>query len=317
MGVGAGEAGGLPSTHAIVADYFPPERRAKALTAIAVATSIGVVSGLAVGGFVSDRFGWRAAFWVGGAPGLLLAALTLYTLREPGPWLFGGEPEPQKAPGVPIGLAIKHLWRRSSYVFVVLGLSIAFTASYAQQAWMPTFLIRSFGLKPSQVGLMYALSTAIPAMIAMIAGNFIVERWTRLDKRATIWFLLATFAVLIPIGIATFLAPNLYLVIAGIVVYSLINSAYVSSQYTLIQGLAGPKLRATASAIFGAVGTLVPLSVGPAVTGFLSDRLMPAAGVNSLRWALCIVSLFYLASLPFFLLAARTVGADLDEAERA
>jgi MFS family permease len=315
MGVGAGEAGGLPSTHAIIADYFPPEQRGKALTAIAVASSIGVICGLSIGGFVSDRFGWRAAFWVGGPPGVLLAILTFLSVREPGPGLIGRNPSTQTSPHIPIASVLNQLRRRSSYVLTVAALTLAQTAGFAQLAWAPTFFIRAFGLKPGQVGLLFALVSVVPGIIAMVCGSFIVELWTRRDKRATIWFLMLTFSAAIPAGFATFLAPNLYIAIVGVFASALINNAYVGPNYALIQGLSGPRLRATGAAIYMAVVTLFALSVGPAVAGFLIDHLAPTSGANSLRWALCIVGVFYLASLPVFMLAARTVETDLNEAE--
>jgi MFS family permease len=316
MGVGAGEAGGFPTTQAIIAEYFPPEKRAKALSAIAIASSVGMVSGLTVGGFVSGHFGWRAAFWVGGAPGLLLAGLTLYSVREPGAWLLDLNSGSRKLAPVPVGTALKQLWRRSAYALTVAGMTVAMIGAYGLETWTPTFVIRSYGLNPGQVGLLFGLVSAVPAIAGMFIGGVLHERWNNRDKRAPLWILCICFAVAVPAGLVTFLAPHLYLAVAAILVSSLVGAAYIGPSYALIQGLAGPKLRATGAAIYMAVVNLVALSTGPAVVGFLSDHLARAAGVDSLRYALCAVCLVYVGSLPLFLLAARTVEADLDGAER-
>src|SRR5207342_3201136 len=82
-GVGVGEAGCTPTSHALIADYTPKEKRASALAFYAMGTPIGSLLGLAVGGALSDVFGWRKAFMVAGAPGLVLAVLCLFTLKEP------------------------------------------------------------------------------------------------------------------------------------------------------------------------------------------------------------------------------------------
>lgn len=317
MGVGAGEAGGFPTTQAIVAEYFPPEKRAKALSTIAIASTLGGISGLTVGGLVSDHFGWRAAFWVGGVPGLLLAALALYTVREPGAWLSVRDPDAQTPPRVGVVTAIKQLWGRPAYFLFVAGMTTAMIGAYALDTWTPAFLIRSYHLTPSQVGLLFGLVAAVPSIIGMIAGGFLNEWWTKRDKRASVWIVFISFSVAAPLGIATFLAPNLYLAVAALLVFKFVGAANIGSSYTLVQGLAGPKLRATAAAIYMAVVNLIALSIGPGVAGLLSDFLAPTFGDESLRWSLAIFSVVYLGSLPFLLLAARTVEADMENAERA
>lgn len=186
MGVGIGEAGGLPSTHALVADYFPPERRSSALSAIAVASGAGAILGLAVGGVVSDHFGWRAAFWVGGAPGLILALIAVTTIREPSRRRDGGvTPAPPAV--VPLGTVLRMLARRRSYVFLTLGVTIAFLGGYAQQTWTPTFFVRSFGLTPGQIGPLFSMLTGVPSIAGMLFGGLIVDRWTARDRRAPVW----------------------------------------------------------------------------------------------------------------------------------
>jgi MFS family permease len=196
-------------------------------------------------------------------------------------------------------------------------MTVAKIAAYALDTWTPTFLNRSYGLKPGQVGLLFGMVSAVPSIIGMIVGGFLNEWWSKRDKRASVWIVCISFSVAAPLGIATFIAPNLYLAVAAILVSSFVGAANIGSSYTLVQGLAGPKLRATAAAIYMAVVNFIALSTGPAVAGLLSDLLAPTTGNDSLRWSLCIISLVYLGSLPFLLLAARTVEADMDEAERA
>ena len=82
-GVGAGEAGGAPICHSMIADYFPPENRATALSVYAMGVPVGIMLGLVIGGVVAENFGWRMAFLVVGLPGLLLALVIYFTVREP------------------------------------------------------------------------------------------------------------------------------------------------------------------------------------------------------------------------------------------
>jgi MFS family permease len=314
MGVGVGEAGGLPTTHALVAEYFQPERRSSALSVIAIASSFGAVLGLAVGGVVADRYGWRAAFWVGGPPGLALALLAWLTIKEPS--RRGGPEVVVTGATVPLGQAIAMLMRRRAFIYVVLGMMIASIAAYAQQAWSPTFFIRSFGMTPGRIGPLFSVLTGVPSIVGMLFGGVIVDRWTKRDRRAPVWIVLLTFGVSIPLSLIVFLTPNLNVALGVSAFGALIGSVYIGPNYALIQGLAGPKIRATAAAIYMMIINILGLSLGPAVAGMISDALTKVAGEESLRWSLIVTLVFYLVSLPLFALAARTVRADLDDAER-
>ena len=81
-GVGIGEAGCIPPAHALISDYFPPERRATALAIYHLGVPIGGLLGLTLGGVIADAYGWRAAFAIVGAPGLIVAAIAFLTLKE-------------------------------------------------------------------------------------------------------------------------------------------------------------------------------------------------------------------------------------------
>lgn len=129
--------------------------------------------------------------------------------------------------------------------------------------------------------------------------------------------LLFTFGAGIPLGLIVLMTHNLTLALAVSSFSALLGSAYVGPMYALVQGLAGPKIRATAAAIFMLVANLIGLSLGPVLAGLVSDQLTALAGRESLRWSLVVMMLPSLVSLPFFFAAARTVKADLEEAERA
>ena len=315
LGVGVGEAGGVPTTHALVADYFSGERRSSALSVIAIATALGGILGLFVGGLVSEHYGWRAVFWVGGAPGLLFACLAWLTVREPRRRLaqIGALLLAPISP-VPLGVAVRMLWRRPSYGLVMTGLTIAYIGFYALQTWTPTYFIRTFHLSPGQIGPTYALLTGVPQLIGMLIGGVIVDRWILKDRRAPVWILIGTFSLTIPLSLTIYLAHDLKVALAAAVLNALVSGVFVGPTYALIQGLAGHKIRATAVAIFMLVLNLVSLSLGPVVAGYVSDRLAAIVGNDSLRWSLCAMLLAYAVSLPFFVLSAGRVRADLDDA---
>src|SRR5262245_1330014 len=83
IAVGIGEAGATPPAHSLIADYFPPEKRATAFAVYASGIYVGVGLGFWIGGWINDSYGWRMAFFVVGLPGVLMALLVRLTIREP------------------------------------------------------------------------------------------------------------------------------------------------------------------------------------------------------------------------------------------
>jgi MFS family permease len=127
VGVGIGEAGGLPATHALVADYFSPANRGKALSVIGICGALGVSLAMAGGGLISDWRGWRAAFYIGGLPGLVLSALLLFTVRDR---TANPDSAKQSQPAPKLRTVFAALWSRRSYVHLCSGLGIALIGGY-------------------------------------------------------------------------------------------------------------------------------------------------------------------------------------------
>ena len=83
MGVGVGEAGGVAPAYSLIADYFPPHQRARAMAAFAFGIPLGTAAGTLVGGLLAVAYGWQTAFIVVGVLGLLVAPVLRLTVRDP------------------------------------------------------------------------------------------------------------------------------------------------------------------------------------------------------------------------------------------
>lgn len=83
MGVGVGEAGGVAPAYSLIADYFPPSQRARALAGFAFGIPLGTAAGTLVGGLLAAQYGWRTAFIAVGLIGLVVAPLLRLTVRDP------------------------------------------------------------------------------------------------------------------------------------------------------------------------------------------------------------------------------------------
>lgn len=318
FGVGVGEAGGLPTTHALAAEYFPPSQRGKALSAIAFFAAGGMMLATVGGGLIAQHWGWRTAFFLGGGAGLVVAALLLLTVRDINPRAArtAAASAPEAAPpatGFRQGFAI--LWTRKAFVHLCCGMAWGAFGSYAQLTWNAPFLMRAYHLSVGEVSKTYGGMTALATLGSILIGGFFADIMARNNARWPFWLLAIAFGFSLPAGLVTYLTHSYGLVLALILPTAALASLWVGPAYALVQNLSGAKLRATGAAIFMLMANLVGLGLGPSAVGFLSDLLQPRFGADSLRYALILATLTAIPATIHFLLATRSVEADIAAAE--
>src|SRR5262245_8447171 len=156
IGVGVGEAGVTPPSHALISDYFPPERRATALGVFSLGVPIGTLLGYSLGGWLGEHVGWRAAFVWMGVPGIALALLVRLTVREPRHGQFD-PPRPASARSATTGEVVRHLFALESFRWIVPGVCLASFSGYGFAIWKPVFLMRVHDFSIAQAGLWIGL----------------------------------------------------------------------------------------------------------------------------------------------------------------
>lgn len=313
VGVSVGEAGGLPTAHALVADYFSPRWRGKAMSTIAVCAALGLSLAMAGGGLINDWRGWRMAFYISGAPGLAIAALVLFTIKEPRRLTASGAP----APAAPLGEAFGALWRRKAYVLLCVGMGLAAIGAYGQQTWTPAFLMRTYHMTTGQIGVRYSAVTAPATLISVLLGGLVNDWLVARDQRWPLWLLAGSFGLSVPFSLVFFLIHDFNLALGLSLITTVFGGLWVGPSYALVQSLAGPRIRALAAAIFMMVVNIIGLGLGPYLTGALSDALTTRFGPAALTVSLCGVSMTGIVGAICFLLAGRTVLADVTEADAA
>jgi len=310
-GVSIGEAGGLPTVNALIGDYFSPRRRGLAISIIGVCSMLGSSLSLIVGGLLNDRHGWRIAYYLASVPGFIVATVIFLTIRDPRAQASGAS---APVAVLPLSVALKTLWNRKSFVLLCLGMGIGTIANYAQQAWNPAFLMRTYHISPGQVGSRYAAVVGPAAIVAILLGGVVNDRLARRDPRWPLWLVALSFGLNVPASLAFFLIHDFTIAMSMAVVSTLLVGLWVAPAYTLVQSLAGAQSRALAAALFMMILNIVGQAVGPTLTGILSDRLSAGFGNTSLMVSLCIVSMAGAVAVIPFLLATRTVKADIAEA---
>ncbi len=313
IGVGIGEAGGSPPSHSLLADYFPPDRRATALGIYALGIPVGILFGNLAGGWIDEFFGWRNAFFVVGIPGVILALVMKMTVKEPPRGYSEGRKSLQKA-HPPFLDVLKTMLGFRSFRQLSLGAATQAFVGYGAIAWMPTFLVRAHGMSSGEVGTALGLIIGIFGGLGTFLGGMLADR---LGKRDIRWYMLvpaAGFLVTVPFGFAVFTVDSLALALIFYVVPAFLVNLYTGPTFGMTQSLAPLAMRAAASALLLFIINIIGLVFGPTTVGILSDMLQihwQMNEVDSLRYALMACNFVYLVSFVNYWLASRHLKSDL------
>jgi MFS family permease len=321
LGVGVGEAGGSPPSYSLIADYFEQHRRATALSLYSIGVYLGQFAGLLIGGVVAHEYGWRAAFFVVGLPGVAVALLIQLTLREPPRGFSDGVVVASEPP--PFWGVLRKLWARQSFRQLSLAAALHSFVGYGGSAFYAAYLMRSHGLTLKEVGLSLGLITATGGLIGAIAGGKLTDMMIKRTGDARWQFWLPCIALLIntPVWFAVFALPDKFTVMALMIPAVALGATYLAPSIAATQQLVSPRERTVSGAVFLFVLNLVGLGLGPLLAGYLSDYLnalflrqgmAPALAVaEGLRWSLCILSVVNLWSAYHYILAARHFRQDI------
>ena len=299
FGVGTGEAGGTAPSLSVIADYFPAAQRPLAVGLFTSNGPFGVFVGAAFGGWAASTIGWRGAFFVIGAVGILIAPLLIWLVREPARGQMDAAPPKGVATDAPqaFGAVLKMFGQKRSLRMVMIGSGLAAFVSYGMLNWIPAFLMRTQGMPIEAMATWFAPAAGITFGIGILGGGWLVSRAAQISPKAYGRIpALASLAVA-PTLVAALLADNWQLSLVLLLVPMAACTAYVAPALALVQNLTPPRARATAAAVLMLMFNIVGLGLGPLYTGILSDALMPSYGDDSLRWAL-------MGLLPFIVAAA-------------
>ena len=316
IGVGVGEAGCSPPAHSLIADYFPPEKRASALSIYALGIPFGSILGLLAGGWVAEFYGWRTAFFVVGVPGVLLALIFKLSVREP---IRGMSDASARVAGEqpPLGATIAILLRNRTMVHLAMGGALTAFVGYGLGQWLPAMFIRLHGLGVGETATYFGLVLGVASAVGTLIGGAIADRFAGRDRRVYAWLPAAGVLVAFPFFVVGLLLNQPYVAIAVLITPYLLNSLWLGPVFGTIQNLAPMRTRALASAVLLFILNIIGLGLGPLIVGVVSDLLIGVFGGESLRYSILISTVVYFWAGAHFLLAARTIRQDMDAANVA
>jgi MFS family permease len=284
LGVGIGEASCAPASSSLIGDLYPPQERARALSIFMLGLPVGISLSYIVSGTIAHHYGWRAAFFVAGVPGLLLAVLAT-RMHEPKRGLTESRNiGALRRPGSPylLVLGIPTMW------WIIASGALHNFNMYAIGSFLPAFLIRYHHASLQTAGFISGIVIGSVGAAGMLMGGWFGD-WM-LRRRPNGRLLVASWALLICVP-AGFLALQQssgavlpFMFFQGIA--SMMMYVYYATVYSTIHDIVEPALRGTAMALYFFAMYVLGASLGPVGTGWASDffarRAASAAGISLL-----------------------------------
>jgi MFS family permease len=311
LGVGVGEAGGVAPSYAVIGDHFPSERRAFALSVYSLGIPLGSAAGVLAGGYVAARVDWRAAFFVVGLAGILIAPLFKLVVRDR-----------PKAAAVPplageqggLGATVALLARKPGFWLLSLGAASSSMLGYGLAFWLPSLLQRSFGLDLVETSWFIGAVLLIGGTAGMLAGGRLADRLGRSDRAIYAWVPALAFIAAVPLFAAGIWTSSVPLAFMLFLVPQALAYVWLGPVTSAIQHLVDPSARATASALFLLINNLIGLGGGIYALGALSTALTPIYGQEALRHSMLFsLVLYVVASLLMALAGPRLRGDWVEE----
>ena len=297
IGVGVGEATLSPAAYSMIADYFPPERRATAISVYSMGIYLGSGIAFLLGGLViqfavaqgattlplvGEVRPWQLVFFVLGGSGIVFS-LAFLMVREP-----PREGVDLTASSVPFGEVVSYLWQnRRTVLCHNLGFAMIAFCGYGTAAWIPSFFIRTFGWNAGQAGIVYGLLVMVFGCLGILFGGWLTDRWLGQGK---------TDAAL-RVGICSASAA----IVSG--VYLLANSGTLAAILMIpavfalampfgaapaaIQEIVPNRMRGQTSAVYLFIVNLIGLGIGPTAVALVTDFVF--ADDLALKWSMLIV----------------------------
>jgi MFS family permease len=310
MGVGIGEAGGVAPSYGLISDFYPKQKRARALAFFSLGIPIGSALGVFFGAWIASHLSWRSAFMIVGLAGLPAALMVWLFIPEP---VRGGHDSADgsaSAPAPPFLEVAATLARIPSFWLLSFGAASGSILGYGLIFWLPSFFARSFHLELGQVGWFYGSIVLVGGIAGTWLGGWFGDRTGPADPGAYARIPALCFAIAAPVFAIGLFAPNLWLGWLLFAIGQMLALAWLGPVIAAVQHIVPPNMRATASASFLFINNLIGIGFGIFFLGFMSDAMKAAYGDDALRYSILYGLAFYLLSAAIYFVAARRLKRD-------
>ncbi len=314
IGVGVGEAGCTPPAHSLISDIVPPEKRSSALAFYSLGIPVGTLLGMVIGGTLADFVGWREAFLIVGLPGVALALVVWFVLKDPrrsdAQMILRNQNQPA---ALPLKDALRLVMSSRAFVLLLFAGSAASFLSYGKTTWTTIFFQRTHDLTPGEVGLWFGIVGGVGGILGTMLGGYLADRFGAKNRRHVLSAPAIGMALAVPLALLAYNSPSWPMALALLFAPTVFNSFYYGPTYSAAQGLVPIRARAIAAATLLFFQNLIGLGLGPLFFGMLSDLLQPAYGAESVRYVLYGAAFLGLVPAYFFWRCGLRLNEELDQ----
>lgn len=314
IGVGVGEAGCTPPAHSLISDIVPPEKRSSALAFYSLGIPIGTLMGMVIGGILADFVGWRETFLIVGLPGVALALVVWFVLKDPrrsdAQMILRNQNQPA---ALPLMDALRVVMTSRAFVLLLFAGSAASFLSYGKTTWTTIFFQRTHDLTPGEVGLWFGIVGGVGGIVGTVLGGYLADRFGAKNRRHVLSAPAIGMALAVPLALLAYNSPSWPMALVLLFLPTMFNSFYYGPTYSAAQGLVPIRARAIAAATLLFFQNLIGLGLGPLFFGMLSDLLQPAYGTESVRYVLYGAAFLGLVPAYFFWRCGLRLNEELDQ----
>jgi predicted MFS family arabinose efflux permease len=291
VGVGVGEAGAMSIVHALIGAGLPPRRRAFALGVVGAGIYAGSMGAFILGGWLAQTLGWRAAFMIVAAPGVVLALLIPRFARLDA---MSGTRERKSAPlklDLPktdlrksdLAQTLRRLATSPAFILITLSAVMCGGIATSLGAWIAAFTMRSYGLSIGEAGLWLGLATGLSSIVGQLGAGYFCSR---VRPEHVVRGPAIGFGIAAVLYIVAFHAPDARSLMLILIFPSFFSAMWYPALYASLQNVVSGESRAQATSIANIFIQILGNGFGPSIVGWASDALAPTHGQDSLRVAL-------------------------------
>jgi predicted MFS family arabinose efflux permease len=301
---------------------YAPNERAAPLAIFALGINLGLFAAFLGGGYVNQHYGWRVAFQLVAIPGLILALIAIFTMRDPPRGMSdalanGAQDHDTASPSTPSSIkdVALHMWNTQAIRHMTIATTLIITVGYGTIAWLPSFLIRIHGMTQFDVGLQLAIIIGIGGGVGTAAGGALADYLGKRDVRWNFWLIMLTTLLTAPFSLLAYTSGSSLWAILFLIPPVSVGAIYFGPTLAMLHTLVRPDMRSSASAITLFINNIIGLGLGPLCIGILSDFFEPYFGAMALPYAMCVIAVLGLWAMYHLWRAATHLPQDIETAK--
>jgi len=308
FGVGIGEAAGTAPSASMISDLFPGDRRAMAMSVYQLGPVFGGFLGAFIGGWINQYYGWHRAFLVAGIPGLVVALIFRFTVKEP---MRGTTEETRlNTSQQPVGETLRFLFSQKSWLILLIGFSLTTFLQFGFGNWTAPFLHRVRNLNSAQIGTYLGTVRGVAGLIGTLIGGYLTDRFGRRDPRWRLYVPAICSMLACPGALLFLFSPSPVLALAGFAIISAASPVHVGPVISVSHSIVKVGMRTFSTSLLYLITELIGMGGGTLLIGALNDHYMPRLGPTAIRYSMSTAAAATLIGGLLFIVAAQYLKQD-------